>query len=395
MDVRLFGLCLLCLPSVGMQWGCTLTGSLAKAPVTPLFTAGTRREREQQLILRKIKWQHKSQRGRILGDRYFRDDRRPITGVRRGDTLRILQGTYKGAYRIQRVLRSRVGKKRQVIVQIKSRFATQWKVIQRGSQGQITSKKEFTDAQKFLSEFPLGTRLVLFPNSEKQQIFTIARNLIVKTATMNRQRIGFRILEKIPPPQQSIPYHIAIPAPEQARKVEYRIEWKGSALTGRTFTIGINRRRYKEKEIEDLLNSQTDSKKALSAAPGKQATAIVFQIIGGLAVGVGGYLFLVNREDFRNIEYVPLSIAGGGLAIMLASIPLLVSQHNDYLHAAKQYNENLRQKLKLPKSTSPKTATRKERSTSPKAAAQKDLALPPRAARQKTIRNPFKTSRGA
>lgn len=323
--------------------GCTVTGSLSKAPVPTIFEAGSETERKQELSLRRLKWQHGSNEGEITGAQYFRDRQRPIPGVRRRDTLYIKSGPYRGSYTVARVVRLRVGKKREVFVKIRGSFNVAWKTVHSGNGGMVAPGNIFTDNGSFPPEVPKGTQIVVGGT----QIFTIEENTIVKTEGMQQQRVGYKIAEKLPSDLRGASYVIRIPEPAQASKIGYRIFWRGSSLTGRYFTIGINRRRYGEKEMEDLLKSDPDSKKAISAAPAKQATALVFQILGSLAVGVGGYLFLVNRDDFRNQEFVPLSIAGGGLVFFAASIPLIISHHNDYLSAARIYNKKLLQRLKL------------------------------------------------
>jgi hypothetical protein len=328
-----------------LQSGCAVTGSASKAPVTPIFTAGSESARKQEFTLRQIKWQHADIQGEITGAQFFRDMERPIPGARERDTLTIKQGPYQGSYTVARVIRRRVGKKAEVFIKIAGSFPVAWKTIHSGNAGFSTEKNEFTDEGSFPPEVAKGARLVITLGPTRQ-VFTIDDSTIVQTATMRQQRVGYKIAEKLPS-VRSASYEIQIPDPERARKIAYQIDWRGSSLTGRFYTIGINRRRYSEKELEDLLNSEDKSKLALKSAPAKQATAIVFQILGGLAVGVGGYLFLVNRDDFRNTEFIPLSIAGGGVLLIVAAIPLLISHHNDYLAAAEAYNKSLLEKLQL------------------------------------------------
>lgn len=325
-----------------LQTGCAVTGSLSKAPVPTIFMAGNETERKQEFSLRRLKWEHGSKDGEITGAQYFRDRRIPIPGVRGRDTLYINAGPYKGSYTVARVVRLRVGNKPQVFVKIRGSFPVAWKSIHRGNGGMAAPNNVFTDDGSFPPEVPKGTQILI-----GSQTYTIEENTVVKTDTMKQQRIGYKIAEKLPPDLRGASYELRIPEPNQAANLDYRISWLGSSLTGRYFTIGINRRRYGEKEMEDLLKSDPESKKAISAAPAKQATALVFQILGSLAIGVGGYLFLVNRDDFRKQEFIPLSIAGGGLVFFAASIPLVISQHNDYLEGARLYNKNLVDKLKL------------------------------------------------
>ncbi len=325
-----------------LQTGCAVTGSLSKAPVPTIFMAGNETERKQEFSLRRLKWEHGSKDGEITGAQYFRDRRIPIPGVRGRDTLYINAGPYKGSYTVARVIRLRVGNKPQVFVKIRGSFPVAWKSIHRGNGGMAAPNNIFTDDGSFPPEVPKGTQILI-----GSQTYTIEENTVVKTDTMKQQRVGYKIAEKLPPDLRGASYELRIPEPNQAANLDYRISWLGSSLTGRYFTIGINRRRYGEKEMEDLLKSDPESKKAISAAPAKQATALVFQILGSLAIGVGGYLFLVNRDDFRKQEFIPLSIAGGGLVFFAASIPLVISQHNDYLEGARLYNKNLVDKLKL------------------------------------------------
>ncbi len=331
--VALFGL---------LQTGCAVTGSLSKAPVPTIFMAGNEIERKQEFSLRRLKWEHGSKDGEITGAQYFRDRKLPIPGVRGRDTLYINSGPYRGAYTVARVVRLRVGNRPQVFVKIRGTFPVAWKSIHRGNGGMAAPNNVFTDDSSFPPEVPKGTQILI-----GTQTYTIEENTVVKTDTMRQQRIGYKIAEKLPADLRGASYELRIPEPNLAANLDYQISWLGSSLTGRYFTIGINRRRYGEKEMEDLLNSDPESKKAISSAPAKQATALVFQILGSLAIGVGGYLFLVNRDDFRKQEYIPLSIAGGGLVFFAAAIPLIVSQHNDYLEGARIYNKNLVDKLKL------------------------------------------------
>ena len=74
--------------------------------------------------------------------------------------------------------------------------------------------------------------------------------------------------------------------------------------------------------------------------------------VGSLATGIGGFLALVRRDDFPGAQIaIPFGIAGGGLALIFGiSLPINMSVNNDYLAAAKAYNESIFTRLKLPES---------------------------------------------
>ena len=97
--------------------GCARTQSLTKAPVTKLHTGGSLNERKQVYTLRRLKWKHKGDNGRILGARYFTDAKFPISGSRAKDTIFIGSGMYKGTHLVDKVIRIRTKRKRPKMTQ--------------------------------------------------------------------------------------------------------------------------------------------------------------------------------------------------------------------------------------------------------------------------------------
>jgi hypothetical protein len=74
----------------------------------------------------------------------------------------------------------------------------------------------------------------------------------------------------------------------------------------------------------------------------------VFQVTGAVAAVIGGFLALVRRDDFPgNSQAIPWAITGGGVALLVASIPLNISANNDYLRSAKAYNKDLLRRLQI------------------------------------------------
>lgn len=337
--------------------GCGSIGSISKAPITKLAVGGTKKERNQQFMLRRLKWEHRGKSGIVTGLNYFTDGNRPIAGAKIKDTLFIHKGPFRGSYGIKRVLRlvdrDRRGKRRRrVLIEINGQFFDQsmgqyWKTISQGSQGITLGGNIFTDSKKFLPEVPLGTQLVVQTGGQ-EKTFTVIGNKADKFGLKGLQRVGYILREKLSKGLENLSYKIRIPNPSVSNKLSYHIHWRGSGLTGHNFTLGINRRRYGQKEVDDLLRSNTSSKKKLSSVGAKRGAAMVMQVTGAVAVVIGGFLALVRRDDFPGAQQaIPWGIAGGGAALLLASIPLNVSANNDFLRAAQAYNKDLVKKLKI------------------------------------------------
>lgn len=335
--------------------GCARTQSLTKAPVTKLHTGGSLNERKQVYTLRRLKWKHKGDNGRILGARYFTDAKFPISGSRAKDTIFIGSGMYKGTHLVDKVIRIRTKRKRQVILRLAEPFKkVEWATVQKGSNGLSTTRKRgentiqlFTDNKIFLKDVSLGSRLLV-----NGITYTIMRTTTVRVKGAKLQRVAYQVEPPIPAGLQSVSYEIQSPAMKTGSKLKYAINWRGSALTGYNCTIGINRRRYKQKELDDLLKSEAKSKKILQGVPFKQGISMAVLAVGSLATGIGGFLALVRRDDFPGAQIaIPFGIAGGGLALIFGiSLPINMSVNNDYLAAAKAYNESIFTRLKLPES---------------------------------------------
>ncbi len=345
--------------------GCGSIGSISKAPINKLAVGGTKKERQQQFLLRRLKWEHRGRSGVVTGLNFFTDSSRPISGAKAKDTLYIHKGAFRNSYTIKRVLRlvdrDRKGKRRRrVIIEIAGKFfdASQpqfWKVLHKGGQGISLSNNTFTDPKSFLPEVPVGTQLILITGGQRKA-FTVIGNRADKFGLKGLQRIGYILREKLPKGLENLTYQVRIPKPRVSNKLSYHIHWRGSGLRGHNFTLGINRRRYGQKEVSDLLKSNKVSKKELRGLGGKRGVAIVMQVTGGVALVIGGFLALVRRDDFQgSLLAVPWSIAGGGLALLLGSIPLNVSANNDFLRAAQAYNKDLVRQLQI----TPKTSMRK------------------------------------
>ncbi len=362
--------------------GCSTIRSTVKAPITELHTGGTVKERKQQYILKRIKWEHRSSHGQIVGANFFTDAKRPISGVRKKDTLSIESGPFAGrsftVKKVWRILKTARGKrKRQVILELTSNIISPedpiyWEVAKEGRTGVGLKERKFTDREKFLDEMPVGTQLRIFTNGQ-WEYYTIIGSDVVKLKGVKLQRVAY-VLDRQPPlGLKNLRYQVRVPKAKISSNIKYRIYWRGSALTGYNFSIGINRRRYRQNEIEDLLMSNPASKKQLSAVKTKRGFAIVFQVTGGVAVVLGGFLLLVRRDDFTgSLIAVPLSILGGGLAFLAASIPFNVSANRDYLRAAEAYNKDILKRLRLkpdPELMSGKRAPQTERLATPPPAA--------------------------
>lgn len=336
---------------------CSNTGSLTKAPITKLATGGTVSARQQQYLLRRLKWEHRGLSGKITGLSYFTDTFRPIAGARSKDTLRIHKGPFKGSYPVKRVIRlvynDRAGKRRrQVVVEINGQFfdptqARYWKPFHKGTGGLTLKNNTFTDATSFLPDVPVGTQIAVVMGGQEKR-FTVMKTLASRFGLKGLQRVGYVTKEKLPAGLKNLNFRILVPTPGVSDKLKYDIRWAGSGLSGYNFTLGINRRRYNQNEVDDLLKSNTSSKKKLSSVGAKRGAAIVFQVTGAVAVVIGGFLALVRRDDFPGSQQaIPWSIAGGGLAFLLASIPLNVSANNDMLRSAQAYNKDLIKRLRI------------------------------------------------
>ncbi len=331
--------------------GCVRTRSLTKAPVTELHTGGSKDDRQQVYTLQHIKWSHIGKHGKVLGEHYFTDTKLPITGARAKDTLHIKSGHYRGDYTIEKVIRIRTKTKRQVILKLKTPFKPIWKTVVRGTHGIVVWKKDkerrykvFTDTEQFPQVKPIGTLLSF---SGQKQTYAILRSTVVKVAGTKLQRVAYEVTPELPE-MKNISYQISIPDPKISQKIKYEISWRGSSLTGYNFTIGINRRRYNQLELADLLKSQPPSKEALSAVPAKEGAAMVFFVTGAVALGLGGFLALARRDDFQGSQQIiPWSIVAGGAVLMGASVPFKMSANSDYRKAAEIYNLTLRKKLGL------------------------------------------------
>lgn len=321
-------------------------GTMSKAPVTKVLYGGSTQERKQEFTLKRVKYQHVGAKGRVLGLRHFTDTGRPITGVRRRDTLFIDNGFYKGNYTVKRVIRLRKGKTRKVIIELTEPFKKMsWSVAKSGRFGRVVKGNIFTDGTKYLPAVEIGSQVLI--GGIKPKPYTV---IGISLVNLNGQRVGYRFAEKLPKNLSNAGYKVRVPASNTSSKLSYRIAWRGSSLSGYKFTIGINRRRYNNKEMEDLLRSNPDSKKKLSSVASKTGAATVLRITGGLAIVVGGFLGLVRRDDFQgNLTVVPWSILGGGVVLIGVSVPFTVSANGDFLEAAKTYNASILSKLRLPK----------------------------------------------
>lgn len=336
---------------------CSNVGSFSKAPITPLATGGTQSEREQQFLLRRLKWEHRGKAGKITGLKFFTDTFRPIAGAREQDTLYVHAGPFQGSYTIKKIHRlvdrDKQGKRRrQVVVEISSQFfdpslPQHWKTLHQGSGGLTLTNNVFTDGGSFLPEVPLGTQLVIRSGGTERN-FTIIQNRADTFGLPGLQRVGYVVQEPLPKDLRNLTYQVRTASPTTAEGLSYHIHWAGSGLAGHNFTLGINRRRYAQREVLDLLNSTTTSKQELQPVGAKRGTAIVFQVTGAVAVVIGGFLALVRRDDFPGAsQAIPWSIAGGGAALLLASIPLNISANNDFLRSAKSYNKDLLRRLAI------------------------------------------------
>lgn len=358
--------------------GCTTFGSTSKAPILKVHTGGTKNERKQEFLLKQIKSDHKSSKGIMLGLRHFTDGGRPISGAREKDTLYIQSGPYKGSYTVDKVLRLVTGRgkrrRRRVIIRTKEPFfdnekVGNWKTIHRGSQGVATGQYTFTDAVSDASKFPpeanVGNQLKITQDGV-DRYFTIVGNTIDRKVG-KLQRVAYRTSEPLPAGLRNLRYELREPVPAAARKIKYRIAWRGSSLSGYNFTIGINRRRYGQKEIEDLLKSNPKSRQKISGVAVKRNTSLVMRSVGLLAIGVGGFLALVRRDDFPGAQQaIPWSIVGAGAVMLLGvSVPLDVSANSDFLAAQKAYNKDIRQRLGLKRAASLPQPTKKTRVAGP------------------------------
>ncbi|TNE47544.1 MAG: hypothetical protein EP343_19415 [Deltaproteobacteria bacterium] len=362
---------------------CSNVGSFTKAPITKLATGGTVSARQQQFMLRRLKWEHRGLSGKITGLSYFTDTYRPIAGARSKDTLTIHKGPFKGDYGIKRVIRlvdtDRRGKRRrQVVVEITGQFfdpsqAQYWKTFHKGTGGISLKENIFTDSTSFLPEVPVGTVLVVVMGGQERR-FTVMKTLASKFGLRGLQRVGYVVREPLPTGLKNLNYRVLTPTPGVSDKLKYHIRWAGSGLSGHNFTLGINRRRYNQNEVDALLRSTNMSKKKLSSVGAKRSAAIVFQVTGAVAAVIGGFLALVRRDDFPGAQQaIPWSIAGGGVALLLAAIPLNVSANNDYLNSAQAYNKDLIRRLKI---QPPRNSSVAEKSDSKK----NDIAPGPAAA---------------
>jgi len=339
--------------------GCVRTRSLTKAPVTELYVAGSKQDRQRVYTLQHIKWRHVGNHGKILGEHYFTDSKLPISGARVKDTLYInTPGVYEGNYLIEKVIRIRTKTKRQVILKIAKAFKPLWKSISKGTHGIVVWKKEkerkykvFTDTSRFPSEVSVGTMLSI---SGQQQTYTIVRTTIVKVAGTKLQRVAYEVTPELPP-LKNVSYQIFQPDSKTSSKLKYEIHWRGSSFTGFNYTIGINRRRYNQLELADLLKSQQLSKEALSAVPTKEGIAMILFVSGAVSLGIGGFLALARRDDFPGMQQlIPWGIVGTGLVLTSAAIPFKISANNDYREAATMFNLTIRKKLGLSRHSSVK-----------------------------------------
>lgn len=374
MKARFWWFAAMALPTFVVGQGCSTVGSTSKAPVMKVHTGGTKSERQQEYLLKQIKPGHSSKRGIILGLRHFTDGGRPISGAREKDTLTIATGPYAGNYTIDKVLRLVSGRgrkrKRRVIIRIKGAFfraeePQHWNVLHSGSLGVATSASTFSDAvtdpKKFPPEVPVGSQLVVSGDGQSQ-FYTIVGNTI-DTKLGKLQRVAYRVSESLPKGLRNLRYQIRVPKSQVSRKLKYQISWRGSALSGYNFTIGINRRRYNQVEIKDLLKSNSASREEVKGVSGKRNAAAVMRYTGLVTLVVGGFLALVRRDDFTGgSEWVPWTIVGAGVALVGGSIPLDVSANGDFLRAADAYNKNIRKKLELaPKEASAKKPANTQR----------------------------------
>lgn len=339
------------------SFACSNVGSFSKAPITPLAVGGTQSEREQQFLLRRLKWEHRGKAGKINGNSFFTDTYRPIAGARELDTLYIHQGSYVGSYTVKKVHRlvdrDKKGKRRrQVVVEINGQFfdpsqPQHWKTLHQGTGGLTRGTNIFTDASSFLPEVALGTQLVI-RSGGAERLFTIIQNRADTFGLQGLQRVGYIVREPLPKDLQNLTYQVRTASPNSAEGLSYHIHWAGSGLAGHNFTLGINRRRYAQREVQDLLDSTNGSKSQLQSVGAKRGTAIVFQVTGAVAVVIGGFLALVRRDDFPGAsQAIPWGIAGGGVAFLIASIPLNVSANNDFLRSAKAYNKDVLRRLQI------------------------------------------------
>lgn len=349
----------LALTSIVFAQGCTTFGSGSKAPVMKIHTGGSKSDRQQEFLLKQVKAGHKSNRGIVLGLRHFTDAGRPISGAREKDTLYIKKGPYKGSYLIDKVLRlvTRVGRKRKrrVIIRIAGSFfknenAANWATIHSGSLGVVTGKGTFTDAvtdaKKFPPQVAVGSQLVVTGDGQTRYYTIIGNTLDRKVGKL--QRVAYRTAEPLPKGLRNLRYQIRIPKRAGATRLSYNIAWRGGGLSEYNFTIGINRRRYGQAEIEDLLKNNPKSKRILNGTAGKRNAAAILRYTGVVTLVVGGFLALVRRDDFPGAaQAVPWSIVGAGAALLGVSIPLDISANGDFLRASNAYNKDIRSRLKL------------------------------------------------
>lgn len=347
---QMLSLCAL-LALLTFSTGCVRTQSLSKAPVTPLILGKDKDDSKQIYALRRLKWAHNGSHGQILGANYFTDTKFPIAGARIKDTFTISSaGAYQGVYTITKVIRIRTKKKRRVILKVTPAFqGLTWKNKHTGSGGLVTTRQEgdrkvqlFTDKSSFLPDVPLGSLVTVGGQSH-----TVVRSTVVKVAGTKLQRVAYEVEPPLPSTLQSASYTVKIPG-AGTEKLKYKISWRGSSVTGYNYTIGIYRRRYTQQEIEDVLKSEDKSRTRLQGVPGKQGAATVLLVTGGVTLVIGGFLALVRRDDFQGAAVaVPWGIVGGGVLLLGISIPINISANNDFMAAAKAYNDSLRGKLKL------------------------------------------------
>jgi len=344
--------------------GCATTGSINKAPILQIYTKGNLRERKQEYTLKRIKYKHVGRFGKVMGRQFFTDLKLPIAGARKKDTLNVYTGQYKGSYTVKKVIRLRIAKKnkngqtvvlRKVIIQINEDFNPSWKTIETGSAGRALSLKAkndgppppkntlFTDTAKYLPEVDKGTQLTL--GTAEPQTYVVLDTTTVELKGL-RRRVAYILDRPLPEGLKNVSYKVQTPVKAGSAKLSYDIKWRGSSLTGHFFTLGINRRRYSQKEMEDLLKSNKKSQQDLRGTGGKQGAALVLRYTGVLAVVVGGFLALVRRDDFQGAQQaIPWGIVGGGVALIGASVPITVSANNDFLRSAQSYNTDILKRL--------------------------------------------------
>lgn len=345
-------LALLGLLIASMSVGCTTVGSINKAPILKIHTGGSTQERKQEFTLKQVKWQHTGGNGRVLGNKYFTDVGRPISGARIKDTLFIRQGKYQGSYTIKKVIRLRTQRRtksgtirvvRKVILKLAEPLNPSWLTAHQGAGGTTLKNNVFTDTTSFLPEVPIGSRIKIGSLGSKN--YTVIGVTIVKVQGL-RQRIAYKIDQPLPKGLKGASFQVLRPNPAGNKKLSYHIQWRGSQLTGHFFTIGINRRRYSQKEMEALLKSNPKSKENLTGTASKQGAALVLRYSGVVGIVVGGFLALVRRDDFKgSAQAIPWGIVAGGAALIGTSIPISASANNDYLRSAKSFNLDIGKKL--------------------------------------------------